>query len=188
MAGTPANARVWINADVYVAPLGTTAPTDVATAWAAAWKVVGLLSEEGMTEAREDDSTDHYAWGSILIRTTRSKHKRSFVVAVLEDGLTVQGIVNPGSTSVTSAGPTPPAGTVTRTIRVPGVNIQAFGFQFADGTVTRRIAIPRGEVVEVGDVTYSDADLYMRELTINVLPASDGTLYTEITNDAQAGI
>ena len=180
MAGDVANPRVWVNADVYVAPVGTSAPTDVATAWAAAWKAVGLLSEDGLTESRDEDVTDHYAWGGILVRTTRSRHKRTFTVSVLEDNPTVQSLINPGSTAVTATTIT------TRTIRVPGPNVQAFGLEFRDGAVTKRIVVPRAEVVEVGDVTYSEGELHVRELTINVLPTSAGVLYSEITNDPQA--
>jgi hypothetical protein len=76
VAGDIANPRFWVNADVWVASVGTTAPTDVAAAWPANWDTVGLLTEDGMTESRNDDTADHYAYGGILIRTTRSKHKR----------------------------------------------------------------------------------------------------------------
>lgn len=180
MAGDTANPRVWLNGDVYTAPVGSTAPVNVAAAWDTAWKAVGLLSEDGLTEAREEDSTDHYAWGGILVRTTRSHHKRSFSFTVLEDNLVVFGLVAPGSTAATATAIT------TRTIKVPTVNVVAFGVEMKDGTVTKRLVIPRGEVVEVGDTTFGEADMAMRELTVNVLPASDGTLYKEITNDPQA--
>jgi hypothetical protein len=186
MAGDVDNPRIWLNADVYVADLGTTAPVDVVAAWAAGWEFIGLLGEDGMTEAREQDSTDHYAWGSILVRNVRSRHKRTFVVNALEDTHLVFGLLNPGSTALTSAGPTPPTGTTTRTVKVPTSDPRAFGFELVDGDLTKRIVIPRGEVTEVGDRTFSDSEMDMRELTITVYPTSDGTLYTEITDDPQA--
>lgn len=186
MAGDVANPRIWVNADVYVAPVGTTAPTDVTTAWAAAWDALGLLSEDGMTETREEESTDHYAWGGILVRTTRSKHKRTFTVTALEDNPTVWGLVNPGSTATTSAGPTPPAGVTTRQVYVPGPDPRAFGLELVDGDITKRRVIPRGEVVAVGDVTISDNEMAMYELTINVYPDGAGVLYIDITDDPQA--
>lgn len=188
MAGNVANPRIWVNAEVYTAPLGTTAPTDVVTAWAAAWLDLGLLSEDGMTESRTEDTTDHYAWGGVLVRTTRSKHKRTFTVTCLEDNAVLFDVLNPGSTDVNSAGGAgqPPAGTVTRTVKVPTPDPRAFGFEMRDGAVTKRIIVPRGEIVAVGDSTASDASMHMKELTINVYPSSTGTLYTEITNDPQA--
>jgi len=165
---------------VYVAPVGTTAPVDVTTAWAAAWAALGLLSEDGMTESREDDTTDHNAWGGILVRTTRSKHKRTLMVTALEDNKTVWSLANPGSTATTATGLT------TRTVKVPTPDPKAFGFELKDGLVTKRLIVPRGEIIEVGDLTYSDSEMFMKELTINVYPSAAGVLYTEITNDAQA--
>lgn len=182
MAGDTANPRIWLNADVYVAPVGTTAPTDIATALNAAYKAVGLLSEDGMTESREEDITDHFAWGGVLVRTTRSKHKRTITVTVLEDNLVVFDLVNPGSTAATVTGVT------TRTVKVPTTNPKAMVLQLVDGTVTKRRAIPKCEVVEVGDVTLSDSEMAMYELTINIYPAADGTLYKDITNDPQAAV
>lgn len=180
MAGDTANPRIWLGADVYVAPVGSTAPVDVTAAWAAAWVALGLLSEDGMTESREDDTTDHYAWGGILVRTTRSKHKRTLQVTALEDNKTVWALLNPGSSAATTTGLT------TRTVKVPTPDPKAFGFELKDGTVTKRLIVPRGEVIEVGDASYSDSEMAMRELTINVYPSALGVLYTEITNDVQA--
>ena len=180
MAGDTANPRVWVNADVYVAPVGTAGPTDVTTALGAAFLPLGLLSEDGMTETREEDVDDKYAWGGILVRTTRSRHKRSFAVTALEDNAVVRQLLNPSGSSTTTTG------TTTRVVKVPGPNVRAFVIQLVDGDIIKRIHIPRGEVVEVGDRTYSDSEMSMVELTINVLPASDGTLYNEITDDPQA--
>ena len=186
MAGDTDNPRIWVNADVYVGDVGSTAPTDVTTALDAAFEALGLLSDDGMTESREDESTDHYAYGGILVRTTRSKHKRTITVTALEDNPVVFDLVNPGSTASTSAGPTPPAGVTTRTVKVPQPDPKAFVLELVDGDVTKRRHIARGEVVAVGDVQISDNEMTMYELTINIYPASDGTLYTDITDDTQA--
>lgn len=187
MAGDTDNVRIWVGADVYVAPVGTTAPTDTTTALAAAFTALGLLSDDGMTETREEEVTDHYAYGGTLVRTTRSKHKRTITVTALEDNDIVFDLVNPGSTATTSAGPTPPAGTTTRTVKVPSApNPKAFVLELSDGTITKRRHIARGEVIDVGDVSISDNEMAMYELTINIYPASDGTLYTDITDDPGA--
>jgi hypothetical protein len=180
MAGDTDNPRIWIGADVYVADVDTVAPADTTTAWSGSWEPLGLLSEDGMTESRDQDSTDHYAWGGILVRTTRSKHKRTIVVTALEDNDVVFGLVNPGSTAESSGGVT------TRTVVVPGSDPRSFGFEFVDGDITKRRIVPRGEVVEVGDVTFSDDEMAAYELTINIYPDGDGVLYYDITDDPQA--
>lgn len=180
MSGDTNNPRVWINADVRVAPLGSTAPTDIATAWDAAWDALGLLSEDGMTEQRSDTLTDMYAYGGILVRTTRSKHKRILKVIALEDNPTVFAIVNPGSTVATVGGVT------TRTVKVPGTNRKAFGLEVKDGDITKRLVIPAGEVTAIADSKIHDAEMTMKELDITVYPDSGGVLYIEITDDPQA--
>jgi hypothetical protein len=183
MAGNTDNPRIWLTADAWTAPEGATLPTNVVSSWESfdiEWEALGLLSEDGLTESRSEDVVDHHAWGGILVRTTRSKHKRSFKVMALEDNDVVFGLVNPGSHTVTGGGVT------TRTIEVPQSYVRAFGFELRDGDITSRIVIPRGEVTEVGDVVRSETGMTMRELTISVYAATDLTLYKELTNDTQA--
>ncbi|THA56100.1 hypothetical protein [Streptomyces sp. A1136] len=180
MAGNTDNPRLWEGADFYVAPVGTTAPTDIVTALAAAWKPAGLLSEDGASESRDQDSSDLYAWGGKLVRTTKSKHKRQIKVTCLEDNLVVWGLVNPNSTAATTGGVT------TRTIKIPKSDPRAFLLELHDGLLTTRRVIPKGEVSEVGEVTLSDSELQAFELTITIYPSSSDVLYLDITNDPQA--
>lgn len=183
MAGDVANPRIWSGADVYVAAVGTTAPTDIATAWAAGWEAVGLLDgEAGMTESRTEDVVDHFAWGGVLVRTTRSKHKRSFTFTALEDNLVVFGLIQPGSTAVTTTGIT------TRTVIVPTTDPRAFGVELVDGVITKRRVIPRGEIIAVADTSFNDAELAVYEVTVNIYPDAAGVLYLDITDDPQAEV
>lgn len=181
MAGDTDNPRVWLNGDVFVADVGSTAPTNLTDDWPAAWSALGLLSEDGLTTSEDSDSSDLYAWGGIKIRTIRSKFNRLFVVTALEDTPVVFGLVHPGSSQATATGVT------TRTVRTPTTNIKAFGFQMSDGPgITRRLIVPRGEVTNVGEVKASDSELTMFELTVAAYPAANGDTYLEITNDPAA--
>lgn len=181
MAGDTDNPRIWAGADVYVADIGTTAPTTTTGSLAAGWKALGLLHEDGLTESRSEDSTDHHAWGGILVRTTRSKHKRTFQVAALEDNDEVWRLVNPGSYAEGGA-----QTTTTRHVLTPTTDPKAFLFEMTDGTITKRIIVPRGEVTTVGDIVASDDELTAYELTITVYPDADGALYLELTDDPSA--
>lgn len=180
MAGNTANPRIWESADVYVAPVGTARPTNIATALSGTWVSVGLLSDEtGMVEGRDEQVNDYYAWGNILVRTTRSKHKRTIKIAFLEDNPTVFGLVNPGSTTFTESN------LATRTVKTPTANPKAWVIQTTDGENIRRRAIPRGEIIEVADITHSENEMTMYEATINVYPDSNGVLWYDISNDDQ---
>lgn len=182
MAGDTDNPRVWVNADVLTAPLNSTPPDDIDTPWDAAFETLGLLSEDGMVEARTESVNDKYAYGGILVRTTRSKHKRTIKVTALENNPVVYDLVDPGSTAESTAGVT------TRTVVVPQPNRRMFGIETIDGDIVRRRVIASGEVIEVGNITTSDEEIEMFELTINIYPDADGVLYTDITNDPQAEI
>lgn len=184
MAGDINNPRLWEGADLWTAPVGTALPAtlDVAMSTVADWKAVGLLSEDGASESRDEDTSDFYAWGGKLIRTQRSKHKRSISVTCLEDNLVVFGLVNPGSTVTTTAGVN------TRTIKIPKSEKRAFTLELTDGDVTKRRHIPTGEITEVGEVTLSESDLQAFELTITLYPSADDVLYVDYDNDPQTAV
>lgn len=179
MSGNVNNPRLWEGADLWSAPVATALPADLDDAMGSvpAWKPVGLLSEDGASEARDEDSTDFYAWGGKLIRTKRSKHKRSITVTCLEDNLVVFGLVNPGSTVTTTAGVNK------RTVKIPKSDKRSFVLELVDGDITRRRHIPTGEITAVGEVALSEADMQAFELTITIYPDTDDVLYVDYDND-----
>lgn len=183
MSGDTADVRIWQGADVSCAAVGSTAPTNVATALDAAFDVLGLLSEDGITEARTEEQTDHFAYGSILVRTTRRKHVRTFKVVALENSLLVAQLADPNSTATTASG-------VTKLVVSPPsavTNTKAWVIEKTDGALIERIYVPKGEVVSVGDVLTSDNEMAKKELTIKVYGSTyssvDGVLYVKFTND-----
>lgn len=181
MAGDASNAALWQNADVYIAAAGTTGPSNVTSAWSGSWTAVGLLDgEAGFAEAREEESNEIYAWGGLLVKKTKSKHKRTIKFVCLEDNATVFGLVNPGSTRSTVSG------TTTSTVKVPTLTEFAIGFETLDGTKKKRRAVKRAVVEEIGEVVESESGLTVYEVTVTIYPETDGTLYTEISGSASA--
>lgn len=185
--GDVTNPRIFTGLEVHVAPVATTAPTTPTAAPSATWVSLGLMTEDdGLTAGRDIETDDHYAQGPdtvVLVRTTRSKEKRTFKVVCLEDTLAVWGLVNPGSTAATAGGVT------TRTVKAATAgDPRAFLLTQRDGAIARRFVVPRGEVTEVGDVDSPPDDMQAFELTITVYAASDGTLFYELTNDPAATV
>lgn len=178
MAGDAKNTALWQGADVFIAPEGTAGPTDVSTAWADTWDLVGLLDgEEGFTEGRDQDTSEHYAWGGVLYKRTSSKHKRSFKFSALEDNETVFALVNPGSERSSAKG------VRTGKIKVPTIKRFAMGMETRDGDKIKRRIIGHAEVSEVGEVKESESDPTVYEITVLVFPEADGTLYDTIETD-----
>ena len=183
MAGDAKNTALWERADVYIAPSDTEGPTDTATAWAAAWELGGLLDgEEGFTETRDGDTSEHYAWGGVLFKRTNSKHKRTFKFVALEDNDVIFKLVNPGSTR-TSDGVT---GLRTGKITVPKGYRFAVGFELFDGERTKRRFAKNAEVQEIGEIKESETEPTVYEITVVIFPEADGTLYHPVEDDPAA--
>lgn len=181
MAGDATNAALWQNADVYIAATGATAPTNVTSSWPYAWTAVGLLDgEAGFAESREEESNEIYAWGGLLVKKTKSKHKRTIKFTALEDNATVFALVNPGSTRDTVDGVT------TSAVKVPSSAEFAIGFETRDGDTTKRRIVKRAEVESIGEVVESESGLTVYEITVTIYPETNGTLYTEIAGSSVA--
>lgn len=181
MAGDTTNASLWTGADVYIHDVpGTAGPTDATDDWPTGWNPVGLLDgEEGFTIGRDEDTDEHYAWGGILVKQSRGKHKRTIKFVCLEDNAVTFGLVNPGSTR---SAPDATTGEVTSTIKVPQSREFAIGFETRDGNSVKRRIASRASVEEIGEIKEAEAELSMFEVTVVILPEADGTIYTEIWN------
>lgn len=98
MAGDTDNAEYWPDADVWRAPIGTALPADIDAVFPVGWDLIGLLDgEAGFVESREEDTEDHYAWGGILVRTTRRNFVMSKTFTALEYNDVTRELIYPGS-------------------------------------------------------------------------------------------
>lgn len=170
MSGDPANATTWPDADVYVAPLGTTVPADAATAFGVGWELVGLLDgDAGFTQSRSEDVTDLYAWGGILVRTTRRNFKLTVSFTALEDNAVTRDLIWPAS----------PAGSLV----VPRPERVLIAFEMVEGTTVKRlISAYEAEISINGDINDNETDLTKYELVATIFPdtsTTPATLFTE---------
>lgn len=167
MSGDTSNAQLWTEADVYVAPLATVAPTSGTATWPAGWELVGLLDgEDGFTTTREQDTNDLYAWGGILVRTSRRNFKLTKSFSALENNDVTRDLVWPDS----------PAGQII----VPRPKDILIGFETREGDVYHRlISAERAQVDVDGDIVENETDLTKYELVATIFPTADGVLFTE---------
>ena len=187
MAGTAENVRIWTSADVYVAPEGTTLPTNVSSALNSAFDPVGYISQDDAISLEfSSDDTDHYAYGSVYIRKTSIKAKTTLSFTALEDTDIVYQLAYPGSDAASSGGVT------TRTTRPKnlGLAIVALVVELVDGTITKRLAIPRAQVTIAGSASLSDNELAGVPMLVDMLGTTgndDLTYFSiEITDDPGA--
>lgn len=181
MAGNPDNAAVWQNADVLIAALGSPTPVDGTTgdpdgsAFSADWDAVGLLNgDDGFTESMDMDTSDFYAWGGILVATTRRNFKLTRQFTAYEDNQTVKDLVWPGHT-LTFDG----SGGYTGTLVTPDLQYKfMIAFEVRQGTQIKRVISKNyAQIDERGEATESESDLQSRQLTVAIYPDADGVLF-----------
>jgi hypothetical protein len=168
MAGDPSNARQWVDADVYIAfDTSTANPANIGTVFGSGWELVGLLDgDQGFVESRDEDVTDHFAWGKILMRTSRRNFKLSRKFTAFETNAVTRRLRWPGS----DAGQ----------IVVPVPERVKIAFETRDGDMIHRvISAYEAEVTIDGDVTENEGDMSSLAFMVNIYPDGDGVLFVE---------
>lgn len=158
MAGDINNASFWADADVYVGALDAVDPTDIDAVFGVGWEQVGLLDgDAGFTFSRDEEKTDHYAWGGIIVRTRRRNFKQTISFTALEDNEVTRGLIWPGS----------PVGELV----VPRPAQVKLALEMREGDKKRRLITAKYAEIEVdGDINENEADLTQYALLATVYP------------------
>ena len=147
---------------VYRAPLGTTPPTDATTALDKAFKSLGYISEDGLTNSNSPESDSIPAWGGdkVLYYQTAKDDTFGFMLieAMNEDVLkTVYGDKNVS------------VGVVETILR---------------GGAVKRIVIPCAHITEIEDIVYKDDEPLGYGVTLGATPDDSGVTHYEYIKGA----
>ena len=175
-AGKPA-----IGGAIWRAEAGTTLPTDATTALDAGFKLMGYISEDGVTNSNTPDTTDIKAWGGDTVLNIQEEKTDTFqftliVVLNVEVLKAVYGSSNVSGTLATGI-------TVTANADEPEEGVWVVDMVMNSNTV-KRVVIPHGKLSELGDITYTDSDAVGYEVTITALPDTDGNTHYEYIKQA----
>jgi hypothetical protein len=167
---------------LFVAPVGTAAPTDVSTSWGAGWQDLGLTDDSGVVVSKKDSWDSIAAWQmSVPARMVPKSRAFSAKFTLLQ----LNAVTLPlwaGGSAVTTSG-----GTYNYAISETLSSFErALGIEWTDnsGAITNRIIIPRGQVSDTSDVNLTRAKAAGLGITFDAM-GLDGTspLVTWLTND-----
>lgn len=144
-------AKPKVTGSIHRAPLGTELPEDATTALNAAFKSLGYVSEDGVTNANSPSSDQTKAWGGDVVLDSQTEKPDTFKWTLIEAMNTevlksVYGDKNVSGDLKTGI-----------TIKANREEQQECAWvidMLLKGAV-KRITIPRGKVVEVDEIVYS---------------------------------
>lgn len=185
MANTAANVTVGkpkVGGAIYVAPLGSTLPTDSTTALDAAFVCLGYVSEDGVTNSNSPESDNVKAWGGDTVLVLQTDRPDSFSLTLLE-GLNedVLKTIYGSSNVVVDA-----QGNITVKATADEMTGHAWVFEMImKGNRAKRTVIPNGTISELGDIVYKDDEAVGYNVTIQDVPDSSGVYHYEYIAAAQ---
>ncbi|MEV5472962.1 phage tail protein [Streptomyces sp. NPDC052207] len=168
--------RVGVEGAFYVAPVGTTAPTDPYSAWPAGWIDLGNANEDGLTEALNESRLEIKAWGrSGAVRTQVTDRASTFKIIFEETSAwTLALYYGVDLADMTSSGTGAAQFLAFNEPQAPEPMYYAIGMDVIDDDKPMRIIVARAEVTEKGDRTYKSDTNQAFELTFSSLTAPNG--------------
>jgi hypothetical protein len=158
---------------VWMAPTGSTAPTDSTTALAAAWKNMGGIAETGVKIKQATSTTKKKFYGSPAVqRTLVTDQEYTVDVTFGETNARVMEVfwrkaLNSITPTVTTGAFSTTAGTYVRQLYAAVVDM-------VDGTNHIRYYMPSVEVTNQGDVSIANSETLEWAVTLSAYPDTSG--------------
>ena len=181
MSGTNTNTKSNVAAGkpkvtgaVFRAITGTTPPTTASSSLSSAFKAMGYVSDDGVTNSNSPESSEIKAWGGDVVLNPQTGKTDTFKLKLIEvlNANVLKAVY--GDNNVTVSG----SETVVEVNSKEGDE----GVWVIDtilGTYMKRIVIPNGKITEVGDIVYKDDEAVGYEITISATPDTDGNTHYE---------
>jgi len=178
-----AQIRVAGAGEVFVAPLGSTAPTDVSTALAPAFVGLGYDSDNGLTISRSMTINSIGAWQTLVpVRRVPTDQAMSVAAEFMQSNPDVAALYMSTSAFTAISGHT---GETKASADInPAVVNRAVVFELEDGPIKYRYYIPKAEVSANGDQTASHSAAILYPLMFTAIAPDTGTILFDVfTND-----
>lgn len=164
-----------ISGGVYVAPKGTTLPTDATTPLASDFKCLGYVSEDGLKNNNEMDVSAIKAWGGAIVYRSLTELDDNFALALIEsENVDVLKSVY-GDSNVTES-----SGEISINVVAEDPQEMVWVFELAlRGGKAKRIVIPDGAITSRESITYNDEDAIAYGITVSAYPDANGVTHKE---------
>jgi len=173
--------RVGVTGTVFVGPKGTALPDDVTTPLNAAFKSVGFISEDALTESLAITTERLRGWQRpVGIRTLTTEVEWTFQFGMLETSPLVLDLYYGGAETTVDTGVA-----TTGILAWPTSTQRAMVIEIEDGDVLTRYAIPVVEIGEREEVNHTNTEGTIWGVTVNVMGSSIDEMGFRITNDPE---
>lgn len=169
-------AKPKVGGAIYSAPLGTVLPTNAISKLDDAFKSLGYISEDGMTNANSPETDNIKAWGGDVVANVQTEKADTFAYTLIE-GLNIDVLKEVyGKDNVSGD---LDSGITIKANATPMEEHSLVAEMIMNGGVLKRIVIPCGKVSEVGEIVYKDDEASGYETTVTALPDTEENTHYE---------
>lgn len=165
-----------IGGAIFRAPVGTALPTDVTTTLNAAFKSVGYIDENGVTNSNSPTSENIKEWGGQIVHNMGTEKDDTWKFKMIESENEEVLKTVYGDDNVTG---TLSAGMTVKANAAEAVPMAWVIDMVMSNNVAKRVVIPSATVTEVADIVYKANEAIGYEVTLSATPDESGNTHYE---------
>ncbi len=156
-------------------------PTTASATLSADYKCLGYVSEDGLKNNIEKEFEDIKAWGGDTVYTVESKQDDKFQFTLLEvlNEDVLKAVFVDSNVTVTAATSSAPKSVTVNVNSTQTPECVWVIDMVMRGNNPKRIVIPYGNVITIGEITYKDDEAVGYDITLAATPDTNGNTHYE---------